>query len=86
MTLILNPVNQQHHMDGIATFNVSPKVKNRCRWTLEALKDGQKLRKEDVGRNLNCSEKTAQRSLDVLRNAGLISFEGPKKTGFYVLI
>lgn len=78
--------NTQHHMDGIATLDVSPKVKIRCQWILEALKEGQKLRKEDVGRNLDCSEKTAQRSLDVLRNAGLISFEGSKKTGFYVLI
>ena len=40
---------------------------------------------EDVENSLNCSAKTAQRALDLLRNADTIRFEGSKKNGYYVL-
>jgi hypothetical protein len=65
---------------------VSSKVKIRCLWILEALNKGQKLRREDVERGLNCSAKTAQRALDILRNGVIIWFEGSKKNEYYVLI
>ncbi|NLX18205.1 MAG: response regulator [Desulfobulbus sp.] len=66
-------------------FGVSSKVKTRCQWILDALNQGRKLRREDVESSLNCSAKTAQRALDVLRNADIIRFQGSKKTGHYVL-
>jgi predicted HTH transcriptional regulator len=43
------------------------------------------LRREHVESGLDCSSKTAQRALDVLRNADIIMFEGSRKTGHYIL-
>ncbi|HOM75194.1 MAG TPA: response regulator [Anaerohalosphaeraceae bacterium] len=67
-------------------LGVSCRVKTRCLWILEELNKERKLRREDVEKDLNCSDKTAQRALDILRNDGLITFEGSKKTGFYRLM
>lgn len=66
-------------------LGVSYRVKTRCQWILDALNQGQQLRREDVENGLKCSDKTAQRALDVLRNADIIKFQGSKKTGHYVL-
>jgi hypothetical protein len=66
-------------------LGVSYRVKTRCLWILDALKQGRQLRWEDVESSLKCSDKTAQRALDVLRNADMIKFQGSKKTGYYVL-
>lgn len=67
-------------------LGVSCRVKTRCLWILEELNKERKLRRENVEKDLNCSDKTAQRALDILRNDGLITFEGSKKTGFYRLV
>lgn len=66
-------------------LGVSYRVKTRCQWILNALNHGRQLRREDVENGLKCSDKTAQRALDVLRNADIIKFQGSKKTGYYVL-
>ncbi len=66
-------------------LEVSSKVKTRCLWILERLNQGKQLRREDVEEGLKCSDKTAQRALDFLRNAKFIEFQGSKKTGYYVL-
>ncbi|HRS72706.1 MAG TPA: response regulator [Anaerohalosphaeraceae bacterium] len=66
-------------------LGVSYRVKTRCQWILDTLNQGRKLRREDVESSLKCSDKTAQRALDVLRNADIIKFQGSKKTGYYVL-
>ena len=52
---------------------------------MDRLERGQKLRREHAETGSDCSAKTTQRVLGVLRNADMIRFQGPRKTGYYVL-
>lgn len=63
---------------------VSSEHNERQIWILKQLESGLKLRATHVAERFQCSTKTAKRDLAALREANLIEFVGPPRTGHYV--
>lgn len=61
-------------------------LNERQRWFLQAIIDGNRVRSGAIVREFGVSQITAYRDLTDLRHRGLVRFEGPTKTGSYVLV
>jgi predicted HTH transcriptional regulator len=64
---------------------VADEEPNRRDQILKMLSGGKRLRTTAIAASLGCSQATAKRELDVLRNDEVIEFIGPSKTGGYQL-
>lgn len=86
--------------DGSDLFNVPKDVAQRVgdiwnrlddpaqarrAWILAQLNEGRKLQTVAVAKQFECSLKTAQRDLRLLKAEGAIEFIGPRRTGYYQL-
>ena len=67
-------------------LNVPIELNQRQKWFLIFLKSGQNIRAVHIVEEWLVSIKTARRDIRRLKDAGIIRYIGPKKTGYYVYI
>lgn len=82
-----DPVNgQRDPVNDPVSVADDPENNDRQRWALEQMVGGRPVRLGDLEDEFGCSKTTAKRDLASLRKRGLITFEGPPKTGHWRLV
>jgi DNA-binding transcriptional ArsR family regulator len=67
------------------TSDSTSSAEERSHWILEQLRSKVRLKRSDIAKHFSCTERTAQRDLNSLKDAGKIEFIGSPRTGYYRL-
>lgn len=80
------PVTGNDRVNDRVGIQARGPLNDRQRWMLSELAQGNNVSTEHLMYAFEISESTARRDISALRKRGLIAFEGPPKTGRYILL